>query len=129
MQSSTPDPSGFLASLRAFGDGLLAVIKGRIHLFGVELQEEKLRLLQVFVWISAAVFAGVMAITFASLTLVYIFWEDARLTVLGGLALFYLAALVAILVCFKRYLARQPGPFEATLDEFEKDRECLRDKS
>lgn len=126
MEPTTPEPEGYLSSLKSLGDGFLASVQDRLALFTVELQEEKFRLVQTFIWISAAVFTGVMAITFASLTLVYLFWESARLAVLCGLALFYAAALVAIVVAFRRYLARQPSPFAATLHELEEDRECIR---
>jgi NADP-dependent 3-hydroxy acid dehydrogenase YdfG len=40
----------------------------------------------MFAWISATVFTAFMAIAFASLTLVYAFWESARLPVLIGLS-------------------------------------------
>ena len=129
MAPPTPPPDGYLGSLRTLGDALLASVQDRLRLFTVELQEEKFRLVQTFIWISAAVFAGVMAITFVSLTLVYIFWESARLAVLGGLALLYIAALVTIVVAFRRYLARQPDPFAATLHEIGEDRECIRNES
>lgn len=129
MEPATPAPGGYLGSLRSLGDGVLASIQDRLALFTVELQEEKFRLVQTFIWISAAVFTGVMAVTFASLTLVYIFWESARLAVLGGLALLYLGALVAIIIAFRRYLARQPSPFAATLHEIGEDRECIRNGS
>jgi uncharacterized membrane protein YqjE len=129
MAPPTPPPDGYLGSLRTLGDALLASVQDRLRLFTVELQEEKFRLVQTFIWISAAVFAGVMAITFASLTLVYVFWESARLAVLGGLALLYIAALVTIIVAFRRYLARQPDPFAATLHEIGEDRECIRTES
>jgi uncharacterized membrane protein YqjE len=126
MEPRTHPPEGYLSSLRSLGDGFLASLQDRLKLFTVELQEEKFRLVQTFIWISAAVFSGVMAITFASLTLVYLFWESARLAVLGGLALLYTAALVAIIVAFRRYLARQPDPFAATLHELGADRACIR---
>lgn len=118
--------SGFIGSLRALADGLLASAQERLELFGVELQEEKFRLIQIIVWISAAIFAGGMAITFASITLVYLFWESARLAVLGTLTLFYSGALVAVIVAFRRYLARQPRPFAASLQEIKNDRACIR---
>jgi uncharacterized membrane protein YqjE len=35
-------------------------------------------------------------------------------------------ALVAIIVTFRRYLARQPRPFSATLEEIAEDRACIR---
>ena len=129
MDKSAPGPPGILDSFRALGDGLLATVQDRLHLFSVELQEEKLRLIKTFVWICAAVFAGMMAIAFASLTLVYFFWADARLAVLGGLTLFYAGALGAIVVAFRRFIAAQPSPFAATQQEIGEDRACIRKKS
>lgn len=124
--TASPAPPGFVASLRALGDSLLAGAQERLKLLGVELHEEKLRLVQIFIWISAAVFTGLMTITFASLTLVYLFWSSARLAVLAGLTVFYASALVAIILAFRRYLARQPNPFAATLHEISEDRACIR---
>lgn len=129
MEDDSPAPPGLLSSFRRLGDTLLATLQDRIELFSVELQEEKFRLIQIFIWISAAVCAGMMAITFASLTLVYYFWESARLAVLGGLTLFYVGALVATTVALRRFLARQPRPFDATLQELGEDRACIRKAS
>ena len=129
METPPPASPGFLGSFRDLGDGLLATVEGRVELFSVELQEEKFRLIQAMLWISAVVFAGMMAAMFASLTLVYLFWDSARLAVLGGLAAFYAAALVAIILAFRRHLARQPKPFAATLDELGADRSCIRNTS
>ena len=129
MEIAPPPAPGFLGSFRALGEVLLGTVQDRLELFSVELQEEKLRLIEIFVWISAAVFSGVMAITFASLTLVYLFWESARLAVLGGLTLFYAAGLVAIVLAFRRFIARQPRPFSATRQELGEDRACIRAKN
>lgn len=129
MDHETRPRLGILGSLRVLSDGLLASVEDRLALVSLELQEEKFRLIRIFFWISAAVFTGVMAITFASLTLVYVFWESARLAVLGGLALCYTAALVAIVVAFRSYLRRQPRPFAATLEELGSDRACIRNKN
>ena len=110
MEPATPASAGFLHSLRALGDGLLATVQDRLELFSVELQEEKFRLIQTFVWISAAVFSGMMALTFVSLTLVYLFWASARLAVLGGLTLLYAGTLLVIIIMLRRLLARRPKP-------------------
>ncbi len=126
METAPPGPGGVLSSLRSLGDGILASVQDRLELFSIELQEEKLRLIRTFVWISVTVFLGMMAIMFASLTLVYLFWESARLAVLGGLAVLYAGALVVVIVMFRRYLARQPSPFAATLHEIGEDRACIR---
>jgi uncharacterized membrane protein YqjE len=126
MDTATHGPAGFVSSLRSLGDGLLATVQDRLKLVSIEVQEEKLRLIRTLVWISAAVFAGLMTITFASLTLVYLFWDTARLAVLGGLTALYAGALLVIIVAFRRYLARQPSPFAATLHEIGEDRACIR---
>ena len=124
-----PVSAGFLGALRSLGDGVLATVEDRLELFSVELQEEKCRLIQTMLWISAAVFAAIMAATFVSLTLVFLFWKSAQLAVLGGLAVFYTGALVVIVLAFRRFLARQPKPFAATLEELEADRTCIRNAS
>ena len=129
MQTVPAAPSGFLDSFRVLGDSLLATVQDRLELFSVELQEEKFRLILTFIWISAAVFTAIMTITFASLTLVYLFWESARLAVFGGLTVFYAGALVAIIFAFRRYIARQPRPFAATRQEIGKDRTCIRNEN
>jgi len=129
MDKVSSGPAGFLGSFRALADTLLSSVQDRIELFSVELQEEKFRLIQIFVWICAAVFTGMMAITFASLTLVYLLWESARLAALGGLTLLYTGALVSIVVAFRSYIARQPRPFEATRQELAEDRSCIRNAS
>lgn len=126
METDTRSPKGFIDSFRVLGDGLLGTVQDRLALFSVELQEEKFRLIQTFIWISAAVFAGMMTIMFASLTVVYLFWETARLAALGGLTLIYAAALIAIIISFRRFIARQPEPFSATLHEIGEDRSCIR---
>ena len=129
MDTATRSTSGLLGSLRALGDGLLASVQGRLELFSIELQEEKLRLLKTVVWVGAAVFLGLLAVVFSSLTLVYLFWDSARLAVLGGLAVFYTGALAVVLLALRRFLRHQPSPFAATLHEFGKDRECIRNGS
>ncbi len=119
-------PTGFVAALRALADGLLASLQERVELLGLELQEEKLRLIQLFAWIRVIVFTGIIALTFASLALVYYFWESARLAVLALLAGAYAVAFVAGLFAFRCFVARQPQPFEGTVQELTADRTCIR---
>jgi uncharacterized membrane protein YqjE len=126
MEHRTPASSGLLNALRKLGGSLVGTVHDRIELLSVEVQEEKFRLIRLFVSISAAIFAGIMALTFASITVVYLFWESARMTVLVGLTVTYSGALVWILIALRRYLARQPKPFAGTIQELKEDRECFR---
>lgn len=119
-------PAGFLGSLQNLGDSLLGTAHDRLRLFSLELQEEKYRLIQILLYTAAAVLAGIMALTFASLTLAFVFWETARLAVLGGLTAFYALALIVLILGFRRFLKTMPRPFDATIAEFKEDRACIR---
>jgi uncharacterized membrane protein YqjE len=117
--------NGLLSAAGEAVDSLLETVQTRVRLFGIELQEEKFRLIQLSAWVAASVFCAVMAMTFVSVTVVYVFWESARLQALIGLTVFYVLCLGVILWQFRRYLSRQPKPFDATLGEIEKDRTCI----
>ena len=126
METDRTGSTGVLDSLRSLGDGLLGSVQDRLELFSIELQEEKLRVVRTFVWVCVTVFLGMMAVMFASLTVVYLFWESARLAVLAGLTVLYAGALGATMLAFQRFLSRQPKPFAATLHEIGEDRGCIR---
>lgn len=126
---SPPAGAGLLSSLRGLADGLLETVRDRVELFALELHEEKFRVIQLFIWISAAIFSAILAITFASLTVVYLFWETARLAVLGGFAVLYGGAFVAVLVYCRKFIERQPKPFDATIAELQNDRTCIRPRN
>jgi uncharacterized membrane protein YqjE len=129
MAESDTVGGGFRGLLQGVVANLAAIARSRLELFAIELQEEKQRLVQVLIWATAALFCGMMAFIMINVTLVYLFWESARLAVLISLSIFYTGALGAIAIGLKRYLERQPLPFSDTILEFQKDRECLRKKS
>jgi uncharacterized membrane protein YqjE len=119
------ESSGLLGAVRSLVDNLLGTVHDRIELISLELQEEKQRLIQIFVWISIAIFTGMMALAFASFTLVFLFWESARLVALGGLTLLYTGAAVAAIAMLRKQIARQSKPFAASLQELKNDRACI----
>jgi uncharacterized membrane protein YqjE len=125
-QADRPAPLGYLASLRSLGDGLLATVQERVELFTVELEEEKFHLIKAIMWISAIFCTGMLAMMFVSLTLVILFWNTARLAVLGGLTAFYVIALVSVIVGFRNFMARQSPSLRVTRDELIEDRACIR---
>jgi uncharacterized membrane protein YqjE len=128
---SSPLPTtGLLGSLRGFADGLLGSVHDRFELLSVELHEEKHRLIQVFIWVSLALFCGMLAIVFASGAVVVAFWHTAaRLPIVGGLgALYAVVALLAGLKC-RRLLANQVRPFSDSLNELRIDRQCVQTKN
>jgi uncharacterized membrane protein YqjE len=126
METRAPGSSGLLGNLRGLADGLIGSAHDRLNLLAVELHEEKYRLIQIFVWISAIVFLAMLTMVFASLALVVLLWETHRVAVVCALAGGYLAALLGVALGFRSYLKRQPKPFAATLSELQQDRECIR---
>jgi uncharacterized membrane protein YqjE len=129
MDTPAPGAGGLLGSIRGLADGLLGAARERLELLTIELHEEKFRLIQVFVWISAAVFSAMLAITFASLTIVVLFWDSARLVVLIGFTVLYGGAFALIVRYYRGFIARQPRPFQGTLAELSQDRSCIRPQS
>jgi uncharacterized membrane protein YqjE len=125
MPAEASPAGGYLASLWTLLETLIASGQYRLELFSIEVQEEKLRCVQLFIWSGAAVLTGLLALTFASLTVVYLFWETARLAVLGSLAGVYLGATAVLVFALRRFLARQPKPFAMTVQELTRDRACI----
>lgn len=125
---SAPSP-GFLTSLRELGDNLLGALQSRLTLFSIELHEERLRLAQFVIWLTAALFTGVMALAFASLALAFWLWHSSPLLAVTVLAAIYFVAFVVVAIAFRRYLARQPRAFDATIQELGRDRECIRESN
>ncbi len=117
--------SSLLSAAGSFVEGLLGSVQNRIQVFSLEIQEEKFRLIQTLIWVAAALFAGMMTLAFATLTIVCTFWENARLAALGGVTAFYALALVFISLKLRRFLRNQPQPFAATIGELKKDRACF----
>lgn len=113
-------------ALRTFGDNALAAVESRVRLIALEVQEEKLRLVRTFIWISAVIFTALFALAFGSIALAVYFWEHARVTVFVSLALGYSIAFLVLVLGFRRFAARRPSLFSATLEELSRDRACIR---
>ena len=129
MEEPPEKPPGFMDSARRLRDGLGDMARDRFALAAVELQEEKYRLIQIFIWISAAIFTGMLMMIFASLAIVYYFWDSAPRAALVGLTLFYIAAVGFIGLGFRRLVARQPVLFKDYVDRTPHDSPHVRDES
>ena len=106
---------------------IFSLMHSRLELIGVELAEERDRIV-------AVIFLGLVAVTFAMLALITLtaliavaFWDSYRGQVLAALTGVYaLGALICALRA-RAGLHSAPIVFEATLHEFEKDREMFRE--
>ena len=124
MNTNAPAP-GFVGSLRQLGDGLIATVQDRVALISLEVQEQKQQLLQAQLWLSVTLFTGLLAMIFASLTIVVVLWRRAPVAALVSLTVLYTAACLALAIGLRRRLRAEARPFALTLAELEKDRTCL----
>lgn len=123
----TPTTSGgWLESLRRIGASSAALLRSRFELFTVELQEEKLRLLNLLIWFGLAAAIGVGGVFVAVIALAFWLWTTAGYAGLIGLVAGALAVAGGIIWSIRRKLQTGPTPFAQTVAEFRKDGECLR---
>jgi len=129
MNVAPTNPGGWLESLRRIGESLSALLRSRFELFTVEWQEEKLRLLNLLIWLGLAAVIGVAGVFVAIIALAFWVWATAGYAGLIGLAATALAVASGIVWMIRRKIQTGPTPFAQTVAEFRKDGECLRTKS
>jgi uncharacterized membrane protein YqjE len=125
MSDAEHKPGGWSDSLKRLSDSLLGLAHSRIELVAVELQEEKLRAVNLLVWIFIAMTLGVAGLLGGMAVLALLFWHVFGYAGLAGLALIALAGASVVLWRVCQRIRTGPLPFSQTLAEFRKDRECL----
>ena len=114
-----------LGPVREIARTLLSYALTRTRLAAAEMEEQALRLLEVLIWLVAALFFLGIAVVFVALLLVLLFWDSNRLLAAGLLgALFVSLGTVAALFA-RRLLRERPPLLAATLAELERDRNTL----
>ena len=129
MPETDDDSGGLLAGARRLGRSALGLLQTRLELLSVELQEEKLRTLNLLGWLVAAVALALAGFLLVIATLALFLWRTAGYPGLIGLAVVVLGASWAIFALIRRRIRRGPAPFSATRAEFRKDMECLRNET
>lgn len=121
---SEAHPTGLFGLLKRLGDRAVGTVQNRLELFAIELKEEKCRIIQAILLVSAVIALGVTTLALLTFTVVILFWENGRVTALCGLSGLYILATVLALRSLRRLLTTGPA-FEGTLEELKKDRACL----
>jgi len=120
------DSSRFFQPLKAVFAGLVSGFHTRLDLFVTELEEERERLKQAFIFTLLLIFGFAFGVSLLTIFLVALFWQNGWILAIGGLALVYFA--VGIVAAFKlrSAFAQHPRLFGATLGELGKDRDYLK---
>ncbi|MBI2294605.1 MAG: phage holin family protein [Betaproteobacteria bacterium] len=116
---------GLVQSLRRLAATLVALLQTRLELLATELEEERVRLVQVLLWGCIALAFLLLGVVMLTLFVVVLFWDTHRVLVSGLLALTFLAiGLAAAAVARSRARARS-RLFSGSLAELANDREQL----
>ena len=113
-------------ALRRLLGSATAMLQTRLELIGIELAEEKDRLIAVlFLGLAGMMFAMLALIALTALIAIA-FWDTYRWQALAGLTFVYGAAAVFCGLKARRGLHTAPLVFQETIEEFQKDRDALR---
>ena len=117
--------TGIVQSLRNLAATLVALLRTRFELVATELEEERIRLLQLLFWAAGALFFFGIGILLAVFLIIALFWDSYRITAIVTLAVLFLAAGVGMAYGVRRRMQARPKLFSASLDELAKDRDHL----
>jgi uncharacterized membrane protein YqjE len=98
-------------------------LQNRGELLMVEVQEEKLRLVNLILRGVAGLFLAMMTMLLITGTLIYVMPEEYRLYAVAGFAALYLGATIWLIMSVKSLIKRIP--FGETLAQFKRDTELL----
>ena len=116
---------GLGGSLRSLATGVVGLVAAHVELFGVELQEEKQRLIELAVLGACALALFAMTLLLATFAIVIWLWDHYRLESVFALAVLYALAGAIVVFILRKKLESHPNPFAASAEELEKDRERL----
>jgi len=117
---------GIIASLRQLAATGVGILRTRLELLANELEEERVRTLQIAVLGIFALFCGCVAFLLATAWIVIALWDQYRLMTLGALTLAYLGGAVFALLALRRKVAQRPKLFSTSLAELRRDQDLLR---
>jgi len=112
--------SGLFAALKNIAATLLAGGKTRLELLGNEIEEEKLRAMQLILVAQGMVFCFGVGTLLAVALLTALFW-DSRLLVLAASAALFLVFGGVFYALFKRATHRPQHMFAASIAELQED--------
>ncbi|MFM0363755.1 phage holin family protein [Paraburkholderia sediminicola] len=126
MTIETQSQHGEHSPLRRIIGSVFGMLQTRLELVGIELAEEKDRLLGVLFLGLAAMMLATMALIALTALVAIAFWDTYRWQALAGITVVYAVAGIACALKARSGLRNAPIVFEATLAEFEKDRDVFR---
>jgi uncharacterized membrane protein YqjE len=120
-----PDQRGLFASTRGLLRTGVTLLHNRLELFGVELAEERTRLVSVLVYGAAAFVCIAAGVIFLAVFVTVLLWDSNRLLALGVFTALFLGAGIASLTLAIGLARSGSKLFAASLAELRKDADVL----
>jgi uncharacterized membrane protein YqjE len=124
-EAGVPDKQGLFASTRNLLGTGVTLLHNRLELLGVELAEEKVRVVSLVAYGGAAFLCIAAGLIFLAIFLTVLLWESNRLLALGVFSALFLGAGIASLTLAMSLARSGSKLFSASLAELRKDREAL----
>ena len=128
--AGTPPPAGVVETIRSFLASWVAVVKTRVEIISLEIEEQREWLEQLMLLAVAAGLLVSLGLVMLTIFIVVLFWEtDARLWVLGGFVVLYLGAGAGLFLALRARIKSKPKLFASTASELGKDYASLQPRS
>lgn len=116
---------GVIASLRVLAANAIGIAQTRLQLFSNELEEERIRTLQIVVLGAVALFCAGIGLLLVTTWIVIALWDQHRLLTVAVLAGLYFVAAGLAWRALRAKAAQRPKLFSTSLAELGRDRDLL----
>ena len=117
--------TGILQSLRNLAATLVALLQNRLELLVTDLEEERIRLLQLLFWAAGALFLFALGVLMVTMLIVLLLWDSHRIVGVAVLAAVFIAIGVGLAIGVRNRMHVRPRLFSSSLDELAKDKDRL----
>ena len=114
-----------LGPARELARTLLSFAETRTRLAATELEEQSIRLVEILIWMAAALFFLGVTLLFIAVLVVLHFWDSDRLLAAGLIAALFAGAGTASALVMRARMRARPKFLAATLSELQRDKERL----
>lgn len=108
-------------SVRSFLAGWVGVLKTRVEIVSVEIEEQREWIEQILFLAVATAFCLSMGMILLTLFIVVLFWDKHPLAVLGTFTVVYLGGGISLWFALRQKIRAKPRIFSATAAELSKD--------
>jgi uncharacterized membrane protein YqjE len=124
-KSAASEAPGLIASMAGVARNTFGLILSRVELASLELAEVRNHVLQLVVVFALALIAGLFAIAYGSVTVVFLAWEALGWKILLIMTLGFLAVAAGLMLYARALLKQDKLSLPVTLAELKADRDML----